>query len=50
MYVQPPRRMTIRTVDLEQPTYIVTEGNMYFFFVDDCLLNSGGTKVNIEKV
>ncbi|MDW6002543.1 hypothetical protein [Vibrio mangrovi] len=50
MYVQPPRKMRIETVEAGKKTYIETEGRMYFFFVDDGLLNSGGAHVSIEKV
>ncbi|QMV15926.1 hypothetical protein [Vibrio spartinae] len=50
MYVQPPRKMRIESVEVGQKTYVETEGRLYFFFVDDGLLNSGGAHVSIKEV
>ncbi|WP_125782539.1 hypothetical protein [Pseudoalteromonas rubra] len=50
MYVQPPRKMTIKTIEQGKKTYVETEGNLYFFFVDDARLNSGGATVDIKEV
>ncbi|WP_421173660.1 hypothetical protein [Aeromonas enteropelogenes] len=50
MYVEPPRKMKIATIARGEATYVTTEGNLYFFFVDNCLLNEGGVNVNIHKV
>ena len=49
MYVQSPRKMTILAIEPGKKTYIKTEGNLYFFFIDDARLNSGGARVSIRK-
>jgi|OM-RGC.v1.019198867 hypothetical protein len=48
MYVEPPRRMKIESISQGVSARIRTEGNVYLFFVDDALLNSGGAQVSIE--
>ena len=50
MYVEPPRKMTIKTINTYEKTYVNTEGNLYFFFVDDARLNSGGASLKVTQV
>ena len=49
MYVQPPRKMKIVTIEPKKKIYVETEGNLYFFFVDDAGLNRGGARVSFRK-
>src|SRR5688500_3598944 len=39
MFVTPQRKMVIRVVEKGQKISVTTQGNLYFFFVDDALLN-----------
>ena len=50
MYVQPSRNMRIVTIEQGKSTSVVTEGNLYLFFVDDAKLNEGGFEIEIERV
>ncbi len=50
LFVKPPREMTIKPVEKKNKTYVVTEGNLLFFFVDDPALNKGGFYVTITEV
>ncbi len=50
MFVEPPRKMTIKPIGHAKKTYVTTEGNLYFFFVDDARLNRGGFNVRIKEV
>ena len=50
VYVQPPRKMTIATINAKDITCVVTEGNLSFFFVDDARLNTGGANIKITEV
>jgi hypothetical protein len=49
MYVEPNRKMMIKTIELGKKTYVKTEGNLYFFFVDDARLNKGGFEIEVKK-
>lgn len=50
MYVEPPRKMTIKSINKGAKTYVVSEGNLLLFFVDDPDLNRGGFYVTIKQV
>ena len=50
MYVEPPRKMMIKTIKPGEKTYVTTEGNLLFFFVDDPDLNKGGALLEIKRV
>lgn len=50
MYVQPPRQMRIVTIEQGRSTSVVTEGNLYLFFVDDAGLNEGGFEIEVKRI
>lgn len=50
MYVEPPRKMMIKTIKPGEKTYVTTEGNLLFFFVDDPDLNKGGALLEVKRV
>jgi len=49
MFVEPLRKMTMRTIAVGEMIVVRTEGNLYFFLVDDANLNKGGFKLSVEE-
>ena len=49
MFVEPPRKMTMKSIAVGEMIVVRTEGNPYFFFVDDANLNKGGFKLSVEE-
>jgi LysM repeat protein len=48
-YVEPPRKMMIKTIELGKRTYVKSEGALWFFLVDDAGLNKGGFEIEVNK-
>jgi LysM repeat protein len=49
-YVEPPRKMMIKTIELGKRTYVKSEGALWFFLVDDAGLNKGGFEIEVKKI
>ena len=50
MFVEPPRKMVIKSIDVGEKIFARTEGNFYFFFVDDSTSNTGSARLMVKKV
>ena len=49
-YVEPPRKMMIKTIELGKRTYVKSEGALWFFLVDDAGLNKGGFEIVVKNI
>lgn len=44
------RKMIISTIEKNKKISVVTEGNLYFFFVDDPIQNKGGINILVKEI